>query len=75
MIYRVVPFPMTFSDPLLRFQGHSASSICYAWLVFMQLTRNLFAKFLLLLAQQKVTVFIDYTLKHHLLNRVIYTIV
>ena len=41
MIYRVVPFPMTLSD--LRFQGHSASSICYAWLVFMQLTRDLFA--------------------------------
>jgi len=49
MIYRVVQFPTTFSDLWLRFQGHSASSICYAWLVFMQLTRDLFAiaKFLL----------------------------
>jgi len=47
----MVPFPTTFSDQL-RFQGHSASSICYAWLVFMQLTRDLIAiaKFLFCLS-------------------------
>ena len=43
MICRVVPFPTIFSDPQLWFQDHSASSIFYAWLVFMQLTRDLFA--------------------------------
>ena len=54
MIYPTVPFPVTLSDPLLRFQGHGviidALDVLYA-----ELTRDLFAiaKFLMRHRQRK----------------------
>jgi len=56
MIYPVVPFPVTLSDPYARFQGHFVTTgyytvLCYAFDVLCaQLMRDLFAiaKFLLL---------------------------
>ena len=42
MIYRVVPFPTTFSS-VTHNLDFKVTVLCYAWLVFMQLTRDLFA--------------------------------
>jgi len=41
MICRVVPFPTTFSDPGLRFQGHR--DIVALGVLCAQLTRDMFA--------------------------------